>query len=80
MTFSVSNESVLSSIYATLHFLPTIFVKDYLTKFIFQITLTDAQIKAVEKKKAKPASDKTGDGLAPLDESEEQEVKVEFQT
>ena len=40
----------------------------------FQIKLTAAQIKAVEKKKAKPASEKTGDGLAPLDESEEQEV------
>ena len=41
---------------------------------MFQISLTAAQIKAVEKKKAKPAGEKTGDGLAPLDESEEQEV------
>ena len=41
----------------------------------FQIALTTAQIKAVEKKKAKPAGEgKGGDGLPPVDE-EEQEVR-----
>ena len=40
-----------------------------------QIKLTAAQIKAVEKKKAKPTGDaKSGDSLAPLEE-EEQEVR-----